>query len=359
MKTHNFKYKPIINFPKSGLVSAESPSNIALVKYWGKKPIQIPTNPSLSFTLKNCHTVTSIEFKKSNNFSFKFTIDGKKNTSFLPKIEAFFSRIKEFTPFLFQYNIDISTKNTFPHSSGIASSASGFSALALAIVQLEQKISDFSDEDKYLKASFLSRLGSGSASRSIYGPCAIWGHHKSIEFSNNEFAIPHHKIHPTFKSYQDTILLIDKGVKKVSSTVGHNLMNNHPFSEQRYNQANQNLKELITLLETEDTEKFISLTESEALTLHAMMMTSNPYFILMKEGTISVIERVWEFRKETNIPLSFTLDAGANVHLLYPKSYKQTVMDFIQSELIVFCENQQYICDEVGSGAKILKESYA
>ena len=141
MKTHNFKYNPINNFPKSGLVSAESPSNIALVKYWGKKPTQIPTNPSLSFTLKNCHTVTSIEFKKSNNFSFNFTIDGKKNTSFLPKIEAFFSRIKEFAPFLFQYSIAISTKNTFPHSSGIASSASGFSALALAIVQLEQKIS--------------------------------------------------------------------------------------------------------------------------------------------------------------------------------------------------------------------------
>ena len=82
-------------------------------------------------------------------------------------------------------------------------------------------------------------------------------------------------------------------------------------------------------------------------------------FILMKEGTLSTIEKIWDFRTNSKIPLSFTLDAGANVHLLYPKDYQQSVMNFINSDLIVFCENQQYICDEVGSGAKILNESYA
>jgi diphosphomevalonate decarboxylase len=136
-------------------------------------------------------------------------------------------------------------------------------------------------------------------------------------------------------------------------------MHNHPFSKERYRQANQNLKELVAILKSGDLEKFILLTESEALTLHAMMMTSNPYFILMKEGTLSTIEKIWDFRTNSKIPLSFTLDAGANVHLLYPKDYQQSVMNFINSDLIVFCENQQYICDEVGSGAKILNESYA
>ena len=90
-----------------------------------------------------------------------------------------------------------------------------------------------------------------------------------------------------------------------------------------------------------------------------MMMTSNPYFILMKESTLSVIEKVWEFRESSDVPLSFTLDAGANVHLLYPEKNKQTVLNFIERELIVYCENQQYICDEVGSGANIIKENYA
>lgn len=353
------KYQPNNKLPNSGEITSVSPSNIALVKYWGKKPIQIPTNPSISFTLKKCYTKTSLTFKKSNSFKFDFKIDGKSDNSFIPKIKSFLARIKDFTPYLFEYQIQINTNNTFPHSSGIASSASGFSALSLAITQLEQRITGISDKDKYLKASYLSRLGSGSASRSIYGPCAIWGHHKDIINSNNEFAIEFQNIHSNFKNYQDTILLIDKGVKKVSSSVGHNLMHNHPFSKERFNQANKNLKETISILKKGDLEKFIYVTESEALTLHAMMMTSNPYFILMKEGTLSVIEKVWEFRDSSDVPLSFTLDAGANVHLLYPEKNKQTVLNFIERELIVYCENQQYICDEVGSGANIIKENYA
>mgnify|MGYP001158447782 CR=1 FL=1 len=359
MNLSNLKYNPKQELPISGEITSQSPSNIALVKYWGKKPVQIPTNPSLSFTLKNCHTITSIKFVKSEGFSFSFKINGQLNPEFLPKLDEFFLRIKDWVPFIFEYKIEINSINTFPHSSGIASSASGFSALSLAISQLEQKITGLSNTDKYLKASFLSRLGSGSASRSLYGPCAIWGLHQDIKNSCNEWALEYKSIHHIFENYQDTILLIDKGIKKVSSSVGHNLMHNHPFSKERYRQANQNLKELVAILKSGDLEKFILLTESEALTLHAMMMTSNPYFILMKEGTLSTIEKIWDFRTNSKIPLSFTLDAGANVHLLYPKDYQQSVMNFINSDLIVFCENQQYICDEVGSGAKILNESYA
>ena len=354
-----FKYQPIHSIPDSGEIIAKSPSNIALVKYWGKKPIQIPTNPSISFTLTNCFTKTAFSFKKSNSFSFNFTVKGMEKPSFVPKIESFLDRIKQWCPYLFYYQIGIDTANTFPHSSGIASSASGFSALALAIVELEQKITGISNENKYLKASFLSRLGSGSASRSLYGPCAIWGLHKNIASTSNQYAIAHNDLHEKFKNYQDTILLIDKGTKKVSSTVGHELMHNHPFSKERFLQANNNLENMISVLKSGDLGKFISISESEALTLHAMMMTSNPYFILMKQGTLSAIEKVWSFRNESKIPLSFTLDAGANVHLLYPLVYKQQVLDFIVSELIVYCENEQYICDEVGGGSNIISASYA
>ena len=359
MSTDYLKYESIKELPNSGLITSQSPSNIALVKYWGKKSVQIPTNPSLSFTLKNCHTSTSIKFIKKEHFSFEFKINNQNKPEFIPKLDTFFLRIKDWVPFIFNYNIEINTENTFPHSSGIASSASGFSALSLAISQLEQKITGITEIEKYTKASFISRLGSGSASRSLYGPCAIWGVHEDVKNSSDEYAIEHSSVNHIFESYQDTILLIDKGIKKISSTVGHDLMNNHPYSKQRYHQAYRHLKELITVLESGDLEQFILLTEKEALTLHAMMMTSNPYFILMKEGTLSTIKKVWDFRKDTKIPLSFTLDAGANVHLLYPMDYQQSVMDFINSDLIVFCENQQYICDEVGSGAKILNESYA
>ena len=87
-------------------------------------------------------------------------------------------------------------------------------------------------------------------------------------------------------------------------------------------------------------------------------MTSNPYFILMREGTLAAINKIWEYRNNSNIPISFTLDAGANVHLLYPKLYSQQVLDFIKKELIVYCENEQYICDHIGQGTKLIDADY-
>ena len=102
-----------------------------------------------------------------------------------------------------------------------------------------------------------------------------------------------------------------------------------------------------------DLDAFIAMVEREALTLHAMMMTSSPYYLLMKPNTLSIIESVWEFRRETGTPLCFTLDAGANVHLLYPRENKDKVLQFIKNELVAYCEKGQYICDQVGAGTII------
>ena len=353
-----FLYQSNGNKIQNGSISVQSPSNIALVKYWGKKPIQIPANSSISFTLKNCYTQTTISFEKSNEFQIDLSVDGKKNIAFLPKIEQFFKRIKEYSPYIYDYKLQLDTLNTFPHSSGIASSASGFSALAYAVVQLEKQLSNLNEKEAMIKASFLSRLGSGSACRSLFGPLAIWGKHEKLQYTSDLYAIEYQEIHDIFKDFQDTILLIDKGQKKVSSTIGHDLMTNHPYAKQRFLQAQENIISMISILKSGNLDEFIAKTESEALTLHGMMMTSNPYFVLMKEGTLSCINKIWEFREEKKIPLCFTLDAGANLHVLYPKHFTQEVLDFIRQELIVYCENQQYICDEVGIGAKVLNEYY-
>ena len=96
----------------------------------------------------------------------------------------------------------------------------------------------------------------------------------------------------------------------------------------------------------------MNIVELEALSLHSMMMTSDPYFILMQPNTLAIIQKIWEFRKNTNIPLCFTLDAGANVHLLYPKINKFEIHKFIKGELLMFCQDGNYIQDEVGEGAK-------
>ncbi|MEK9566295.1 MAG: diphosphomevalonate decarboxylase [Flavobacteriaceae bacterium] len=338
------------------LTKWQAPSNIALIKYWGKTEPQIPKNPSLSFTLSSSVTITEVDFTPSPSgaFQFEFYFEGKLKPDFHPKLNSFFERISPFIPWIRDYALKISSQNSFPHSSGIASSASAMAALSLCLMDRERKLdATVSDETFFQKASFLARLGSGSAARSIQGPVTLWGKNTIQSSASNLYATPFGTdLHPVFTSYQDTILLVDKGSKPVSSSQGHQLMYNHPFAEQRFVQATTHLTDLVSLMKSGDLEGFIRIVETEALSLHAMMMTSNPYFILMQPNTLAIIQKVWDFRAATKIPLCFTLDAGANVHLLYPEANKEAIRIFIASELAVHCEGGQYLFDQVGSGAK-------
>jgi len=351
------KYKHSL---EKGAFSWSAPSNIALVKYWGKKDNpnnQIPANPSVSFTLNSCKTETKLAFAKKNNdgkFSFDLLFEGKPKEDFNPKIQKFLERIEIYLPFLKDYHFTIETQNTFPHSSGIASSASGMAALAMNFMSLEKLLNpEMTSDYFYKKASFLARLGSGSACRSIKGSVIVWGNHNNISGSSDLFGVEFPgAIHENFKNYQDTILLVDKGEKQVSSSVGHDLMHGHPFAERRFQQAHENLDALISIFESGDLTEFIKIVESEALTLHAMMMTSIPYFILTKPNTLEIINAIWKFRNETQIPVCFTLDAGANVHVLYPENVKEEVLTFIKNNLVGYCQNGQYICDEIGFGSQ-------
>lgn len=342
----------------SGKTIWKSPSNIALIKYWGKRENQVAANPSISFTLDVCTTTTSISYvklnEKSSGFSFELFFEGEIKEDFRPKVETFFKRIEKYLPFLKRYHFIIETSNSFPHSSGIASSASGMSALALCLMDLEKRLNPEMDTAFFKKkASFLARLGSGSACRSIEGDIVQWGHHENTVGSSNLYAIKYpYKVHDVFKNYQDTILLVDKGQKQVSSTIGHDLMYGHPFANQRFDQAHENLTKLKSIFVEGNLNEFVKIVESEALTLHAMMMTSQPYFILMKSNTLEIINKIWAFRMTSKTHVCFTLDAGANVHVLYPENEKKKVYEFIKTELLGHCENGQHICDRLGVGAK-------
>ena len=356
LSENDFIAKPFTTKIDSGSFQWSAPSNIALVKYWGKKENQIPANPSISFTLNNCKTITKVSFERKENdgnFSFDLLFEGKPKEDFKPKIQKFLERIAIYCSFLKDYHLKIETENTFPHSSGIASSASGMAALSMNIMSLEKALfPEMTEEYCNQKASFLARLGSGSACRSIKGEVVVWGKHDEIKNSSDLFGVPFSgEIHQNFENYQDTILLVDKGEKQVSSTVGHDLMHNHPFAKERFAQAHSNLSKMKSILESGNLDEFIQIVESEALTLHAMMMTSMPYFILMKPNTLEIINRIWSFRTETKIPVCFTLDAGANVHVLYPENDKVKVLQFIKNELVDFCQNGNYICDSIGAGA--------
>lgn len=335
-------------------VKWRSPSNIALVKYWGKYENQIPANPSISFSLDACHTETEVRLSPKNSeeeFKVEIFLDGEAQPSFLPKIIKFFKSIVHEAAFLKDHHIEINTHNSFPHSSGIASSASGMSALALCLLSLKEDHTGKKESDFYRKASEWARLGSGSASRSVYGGLVEWGRFNGIRESSDEFAVPYQgEVHEVFKDFRDYVLLVETGSKQVSSTAGHGLMNGHPYAERRFLQAHENLARLLPCIASGDVEEFGKVVESEALTLHAMMMTSSPYFILMKPNTVKIIEQVWNFRKETGHPLYFTLDAGANVHLLFPAEAEQAVNDYVSSSLSGYLKNEKYICDRVGQG---------
>lgn len=337
--------------------SWSSPSNIALVKYWGKNKDQTPKNSSISFTLSTCNTKTSIVFskieKKLDVVDFTISYDGKIKNDFRPKIEKYFASIITYCPYLLHYNIKINTKNTFPHSSGIASSASGMSALSLCLMSFEKEISEekFSNDFFFLKASFLSRIGSGSACRSVYGGFNIWGKHQDFEQSSDLFSLRiNQSISAEFENFQDTILLVDENQKDVSSSAGHSLMDNHPFSVDRYVIANKNTSALKVILEKGDLFAFCELVEREAMMLHSLMMTSIPSYLLMKPHTLEIIDEIKSFRNINQIPVCFTLDAGANVHVLYPEKDSKSVLDFINSKLSKYCFQGKFITDHVGKG---------
>ena len=353
-----------------GKVGWASPSNIALVKYWGKKGKQIPQNPSISFTLSECRTETFIEYEKANRFGFSFFFEGKENPVFGAKIEKFLLDNQAFFPFINQLHLKIESRNSFPHSSGIASSASSMSAFVMCLLDIESKLVGPSTSSRALvdsvpepvegpinmqKASYFSRLASGSAARSVFPAMALWGKTEAYEGSSDEYAVSLSEyIHPIFKSFHDSILIVSGETKAVSSRAGHALMEGNPYAPARYAQANENIKNLLAALKSGDMNTFINITESEALQLHALMMCSNPSYILMKPNTLRIIEIIRQFRDETKTPLCFTLDAGPNVHLLYPDSEAAKVEHFIQDVLTNYYDQGRWIADRAGDGPKKL-----
>ena len=353
-----------------GRVGWQCPSNIALVKYWGKRGKQLPQNPSISFTLSKCCTETFVEFEKADRFGFSFFFEGKENPAFGAKIEKFLLDNQMFFPFINQLHLKVESRNSFPHSSGIASSASSMSAFVMGLIEIESLLVGLSTGSRALvdsvpepvegpinmqKASYFSRLASGSAARSVFPAMALWGKTEFYEGSSDEYAVSlAEDIHPVFKTYHDSILIVSGETKSVSSRAGHALMEGNPYAPARYAQANENIKNLLSALKSGDLDSFINITESEALQLHALMMCSNPSFILMKPNTLNIINEIRGFREETKIPLCFTLDAGPNVHLLYPESEAEKVEHFIHDHLAAYCVDNKWIADHVGDGPKKL-----
>lgn len=342
----------------TGTIKWSCPSNIAIVKYWGKGPGQLPKNPSLSLTLQKSLTLTEISYKYEPSSTAKkisFSFEGEQHPAFHRRISDYIRSLHPLLPWLEHTSMVIKSFNTFPHSSGIASSASAMGALAACLVSIEEEITGTRVNDPLSKASFLARLGSGSASRSLYPGFALWGHSEAWALSSDEYAIPISGIHDTFTGMHDSILIVDPGKKKISSSAGHALMESNPYASTRFKQASENVSKLKQILLEGSWNRFINLMEEEALALHAMMLSSRPGFILMLPGTLEIIRKIRDFRMESGFHLGFTLDAGPNVHLIYDSAHANQVRAFITSDLIQHCKNKQVIHDEMGTGPSIQK----
>ena len=345
------------NPPEPGQVIWRSPSNLALIKYWGKHGVQLPRNPSISLTLAASCTDTSLEyaFKESadNQIALEFLFHGEENEEFRSKVLAYLESLTPQFPFLRQLELTIHTGNSFPHSAGIASSASGMSALALCLCSLEDSLfGTLQDADAFdTKASWLARLGSGSACRSIFPYAAVWGKSASVPGSSDEFAVPAAELlHPLFKDFHDDILVVSASEKAVSSRAGHALMEGNPYAPARYAQANARMATLVDALRAGDLEVFGKIVEDEALTLHALMMCSNPSYVLLEPDTLALIQKIRAYRAETKHPVYFSLDAGPNIHLLYPGDIVAEVRGWIEEDLKEHCADGWFIHDWVGEG---------
>lgn len=318
-----------------------SPSNIAFVKYWGKKGHQLPANPSLSMTLKECYTETKVTFKKADSMSVELFLDGTKQEKFGAKIEKYLGTLTEL-PFLKNVAFTVQTKNTFPHGTGIASSASGLSAFALCLTDYLHSLNgEGMSPDFYKRASHLSRLASGSACRSVYGGFTTWGDDSDL------YATPI-EVHPELAHLKDSVLVISGTEKVVSSTDGHGQMKDHAFAAARFVQAKTNFDKMVHAMKSGEIDVMGQILESEAMSLHAMMMTSPVAYTLLKPNTLAAIEMIWAFRRETKLPLYFTLDAGPNLHLIYPDKLQNKIRTFIEHELSPLAE--KVIEDERGEG---------
>lgn len=297
-----------------------SNTNIALVKYWGKKDskLKTPLNNSISMTLDKLHTKTSIEIIDSNEdeiiFNGKISEGSEKN-----KIVKFIDLIRNDFDKKDTY-FKLNTENNFPTASGLASSASGFSALAVAVSEaLNLNLSK-------KELSIYARKGSGSASRSIFGGFAEW-EKGSFEDGSDSYAVQ--IVDENYWDVRMLVTIVEDKKKDKSSTNGmEETVNTCPFYPAWLDTIEKDLNDVRSGILERDFEKVGQVMEQNCLKMHATMMTTKPSIIYWKPLTLEIIHKIRELR-EQGIPAYFTIDAGANVKVLCLPEYSEQIKSFL------------------------------
>ena len=299
--------------------TAKAPANIAFIKYWGRKDekLRLPANDSISMNLSDVFTVTTVEFLgklKKDLIAMEGNILGEEEEK---RIITHLNRIRDLAGT--KTFAKVLTKNNFPKSSGIASSASGFAALTMAGVtaaglKLDEK-----------ELSIVARQGSGSACRSVPNGFVEW---KSGTSSENSYA---QTIFPSdWWRVVDILAIVERKTKKISSSEGHVLTTSSPFYKSRISGMKNKLKMIKKAMLKKDFKSFGEILEGEAINMHAVIMTSVPPIFYWTPKTLEIVLAVGEWREE-GLPVYFTIDAGPNVHLICEEKDKGEVIDRLKT----------------------------
>lgn len=288
----------------SKAITARAHTNIALVKYWGKKDTKliIPQNSSLSLTLDHFYTDTTVRFDKSLDHDV-FLLDGRVQNS--QKVNNFMDIIRRMANINFFARID--SFNHVPAAAGLASSASAFAALATAASKAAGL--NFSKRD----LSRLARRGSGSASRSIFGGFVEWKQGTSDQTS---YAIP---IDEKINDWPIGMLvcIVNSRKKKISSRSGmQSVVETSPYYQGWVKAATEDLKTIKGAIQNRDFQLLGTITESNALRMHALNLSARPHFNYIEPASLAIMQEVERLRNQEHIDCYYTLDAGPNVKVL-------------------------------------------
>jgi len=296
--------------------SALAHPNIAFIKYWGNAnpSLRLPSNGSISMNLEGLETVTSLSSSTQQNTHTLIINDVVQESVKSSRIAEYLEKIRTLYPF--EGFLTIRSRNNFPISAGIASSASAFAALALALNDfLALGLSE-------PEISALARLGSGSASRSIPGGYVQWepGNDHQLSFAASIAS-------PTHWQLFDVILAVTLDEKKISSTRGHQHADTSPYQSVRVHDTPRRLNICRQAIIDKDFEKLAWIIEQDSDMMHAVMLTSDPPIVYWQPASLSIMQTVRELRKN-GVACAYTLDAGPNVHIICPPSSKDAVLDF-------------------------------
>ena len=293
--------------------AATAPSNIALIKYMGKEDGNIPTNISLSYSLDRFTTEVRLELNNETDadvFVNQENLLPEECQRFLEHL----AYIKELCNFC--GNFTVKSKNNFPHSAGIASSASSFAALTLCAFDAISEIKNAPSPTVDFMSS-VSRKASGSSCRSFFFPWCVWD-----ENSARKIDLPNCKI------LRHDLILINSEKKEISSSDAHKLIRTSLLADGRKERAENRFYRLISALNADNWQAAYQICWEEFSDMHAMFETSSPHFGYMHPETTRALVEIRRFWKTHNDGPIVTIDAGPNVHLLWREDSEDLRREF-------------------------------